>query len=199
MKNTCKLLAFFTLLFLGPFALAQTTDLVKTTKKKPDIDLGIKAGLNFSNYSGTPANYKPTFQYGVFSAIRKGKAGLQLEVLFNQENTAIYHYNKMAYLRVPLLFDYKIYHNLLLQVGPQLSYSLSKDTYFPYGIDYPPYISGVIGLEKRTETKFLFGLRYASSITTAYSFNYYDAVGNIIGKSTGLNNSFEIYVGYQFL
>ncbi len=199
MKNTLILLSLSAILFSTTLTQAQTADKSKTAKKKKQIDLGIKAGINFSQYAASPLNLPATLHIGVFSAIHKGKSGLQFEALFNRLYGSPFYspVDKSIWLGIPVLYEYRILKHLMIQAGPQLTFPLTN----PSQDNNPaqqPYLSGVIGLEIRQWSGIILGARYIFGFTDSYSGTYYDALGNNIGKFGDKLNTFQIYLGYNF-
>lgn len=130
MKKT--LLTLLTILLLGGFANAQ------------HFALGIKAGGNLNKISGE--SFKNGFQFGVhagaFLEYDFGKTiGIQPEVLFNQTNTTTqsqqsdvnsYYQStkdaKLNYLSIPLLLRINVNKLLTINLGPQYSILMNKDS-----------------------------------------------------------------------
>jgi Outer membrane protein beta-barrel domain len=179
------------------------------TKAIPKVDLGIKAGGNFEQLSGSPGDgytwqhaYKPGIVAGVFGGLRKNNIGGQIEVLFN---TAQYPLNsisagsstfKTTKIDVPVLFQYKIIPFIWLQVGPQYSSYISV-TNSSFNGDVKKVFSssdvaGVLGLEAKLPVKLNVGARYLLGLSNV-NHNYQ-------GLSGAWNTrTIQVYVGFRFI
>ncbi|GAB3519276.1 porin family protein [Emticicia fontis] len=113
------------------------------------IQLGIKAGLNYSNiYDSKSDQYDAKGKYGgaagVFLAIPIGRfLGIQPEVMYSQKGYkqsgsvlgANYDFTRTShYLDVPLLLSIKPTSVLTVQVGPQFSYLMRQKTVINTGL-----------------------------------------------------------------
>lgn len=113
------------------------------------IQLGLKAGLNYSNiYDSKSENYdakgKAGFAGGAFLAIPIGRfLGVQPEVMYSQKGYkqsgsvlgSNYDFTRTShYLDVPLLLSIKPTSVLTVQVGPQFSYLMRQKTVLNTGL-----------------------------------------------------------------
>jgi opacity protein-like surface antigen len=116
-----------------------TIYLLSITTKAQDVNVGIKAGSNFTKIDGQSFNdgYKVSFQGGLFMELDfNKKVGIQPEFLYsetkseNAPGTLPYTFQNnnvnLQYLTIPVLFRYKIAKVLVLNVGPQYSFLLNK-------------------------------------------------------------------------
>lgn len=112
------------------------------------LQLGLKAGANFSNIYDTKgqefnADFKVGYAAGAFLAIPIGKyIGIQPEVLFSQKGykssgsflTVAYEYTHTTnYIDVPLLFTIKPSAFITLLAGPQYSFLIKQKDVFKSG------------------------------------------------------------------
>lgn len=154
-------------------------------------DLGIKAGVNFSNFSGDDANgfnVLTGFHAGIFTEVQLLKhLSFQPELLYSKQG-AKYHDTEyeLNYLNVPAVF--KLYFNsgFNIQAGPQFGLLISESDNFN-GYNSKTYDLGVaLGAEFFvTDGLFIQG-RYiygTSSVSSERDI-----------KNTGI----QVSLGYQF-
>ncbi|MBK5214158.1 MAG: PorT family protein [Flavobacteriaceae bacterium] len=161
------------------------------------LDLGVKAGVNFSQISDIDnLSNKTGFQAGVFAGIKFGdKIGIQADVLYSQQG-AEFNASKfdLNYINIPVVLKVYLIKGLNLQVGPQFGFIVKDEVYqINYGgglgkIDAEKSaISGVVG----AGYDFPFGIR----LDTRYSFGFTD----VLGYTKSKNNVFSVALGYSFL
>jgi hypothetical protein len=181
---------------------------IASQAQTPVFDLGIKAGANFEQLSGTPRQqaYEPGVAVGLYLEVRSKKIGVQVEGLINTANYAfkgVDYYNnnypllislRAKYLSIPILFQYKLIRHLWLQVGPQYSHLLSMK-----GMDYikiekvfirPDDVGGVLGLELKLPFRLNMGARYILGFSNVNP-----------GNATGAwhTSSIQAHIGFTFL
>ena len=108
--------------------------------------VGIKAGLNFTNYDiEADFDYKSNtgFHIGAVGHLPLGeKAGLQLEALYSAEqaatdyDTVAFNEVDLDYIEVPLLFTYNLTKGLQIQAGPQFELKVNSEVSLNDGIDF---------------------------------------------------------------
>lgn len=109
-----------------------------------DIKLGFKLGANLSDATGKAfkEGFNFGYQAGIFTELMVTKKyGLQPEILFSESNlkpaenfTDLYTGQtavgltkiKLQYLNIPILFNYKPFPLLALQLGPQFGILMSQ-------------------------------------------------------------------------
>ncbi|MDC1325478.1 PorT family protein [Ulvibacter sp.] len=174
--------------------------LVTATSFAQGIDLGIKAGINFSNLSDVEAgpSNKSGFQAGVFAGLKfNDKLGLQADLLFSQQGAEFDGGAfDLTYVNVPIVLKYKLFKGLNIQAGPQFGFIVDdniKELTFGQEEAETADISGVVGLGY----DLLFGLR----IDGRYHFGLTDVFKNSDGSDSkgGKNTVVSIAVGFSFL
>src|SRR5690554_4565202 len=136
-----KLIVAVITLFLGTTAFAQ------------EIDLGIKAGVNFANISDVNVDLssRTGFQAGIFAGIKfTDKVGVQADLLYSQQG-AEFDAGKfdLSYVNVPVVLKYYVVQGLNLQAGPQFGFivddKISLDVFGDIADAEKADISGVVG------------------------------------------------------
>lgn len=170
---------------------------IGTTAFSQELDLGIKAGVNFSQISDIDnLSNKTGFQAGVFAGIKfTDRIGIQADVLYSQQG-AEFDAGKfdLNYVNIPIVAKIYLIKGLNIQVGPQFGFIVKDEVYqISYGggtgkVDAEKSdISGVVG----AGLDLPFGIR----VDTRYSFGFTDA----LGYTESRNNVFSIALGYSFL
>jgi len=102
------------------------------------FQFGVKAGVNFSSISTDISNYEPSstsdFHAGVFAEFKLPKISIQPELLYSRQGAKISSdapFSKLNYnyLNVPIIVKYYLIDGLNLQVGPQLGFLTTAETY----------------------------------------------------------------------
>ncbi|PVW15687.1 porin family protein [Marixanthomonas spongiae] len=170
-----------------------------TTTQAQNIDLGIKAGVNFANVSDvSDFDSKTGFVAGAFVGFKlSDNLGLQADLLYSQQG-AEFDAGKFDfdYINVPIIAKIYLMKGLNLQVGPQFGFVVDKKTEFDL-IDFselPDFedsdVSGVIG----AGYDFPLGIR----VDARYNFGFND-LGKDDAFEVGKNRVFTISLGYSFL
>jgi hypothetical protein len=170
---------------------------IGTMSFSQELDLGVKAGVNFSQISDIDnLSSKTGFQAGVFAGIKfTDKIGIQADVLYSQQG-AEFDAGKfdLNYVNIPIVAKIYIIKGLNLQAGPQFGFIVKDEVYQPgnggglFKEDAEKSdISGVVGAGYDLP----FGLR----LDARYSFGFTDALGYTDSK----NNVFSVALGYSFL
>jgi hypothetical protein len=103
------------------------------------MEVGAKAGLNIAGLglssdgklAGVNYNGRVGFHLGAYGSIRKGKLGVQPEIVYSQQgqtyNTPNYHglRTNLGYINVPIMFKYYPVGGLSVQVGPQFGFLIA--------------------------------------------------------------------------
>jgi len=104
------------------------------------FQLGIKGGVNISNFSGSGSasdvKKKALVGFhagGMINLMFGSNASIQPEVLFSSqgakyENAGEEQNFKVSYLTVPVLFKYRFNGGFYLEAGPQVGFKLSDNT-----------------------------------------------------------------------
>jgi hypothetical protein len=180
-----KLIVGVLMLFIGTAAISQ------------ELDLGVKAGVNFANISDVDnLSSKTGFQAGIFAGIKfTDKVGVQADVLYSQQG-AEFDFGKfdVNYINIPIVLKYYLVQGLNVQAGPQFGFVLDDDIYNDsFGVHSVEEnaeksdVSAVVG----AGYDFPFGIR----LDARYNFGFTDVLKE--GKSK--NNVFSVALGYSFL
>lgn len=119
-----KLISTVIILFIGVNSFSQ------------EIDLGIKAGINFTNIWGLEQlnlEYSEGIVVGVFAGIKfSDRIGLQADVLYSEQGAKFTNSTgkfDLNYINVPVVFKYYLVDDqpLYLQVGPQFGFLMKDD------------------------------------------------------------------------
>ena len=140
MKNASLFLVF---IFISSFGFSQ------------EVDLGIKAGANFSSITDTDGlSNKTGFLAGVFVGAKFGdKIGIQADLLYSQQGAEFDVGSfDLTYVNVPVVLKYYLFKGLNIQAGPQFGFIVDDDiTGVPGNIQNDAKaesfdLSGVVGL-----------------------------------------------------
>lgn len=170
-----------------------------------ELDLGLKAGANFSNFSdakGLDMSSKTGFQIGAFAAIRMGNIAIQPELLYSQQG-AKFKAKKvdLNYVNVPVMLKYYIFNGLNVQVGPQFGFVVDDNIGKVFGgisegVKSQKFdLSGLVGvgfdlpLGIRLDGRYNFGLSKAIKAQSEI---------DMVDPSVK-NNVFTLSLGYSFL
>src|SRR5690554_6539139 len=96
-----------------------------TTAFSQGIDLGIKAGANFSNFAdATGFSNKTGFQAGIFGGVKfSGNVGIQADILYSQQGAEFRGKDfELNYVNVPVVVKYYVFRGLNIQAGPQFGF-----------------------------------------------------------------------------
>lgn len=116
---------FFTALFIVSLTLNSSAQSIK---------FGIKAGVNYSNFTGSEINTDAltSFHAGLFTEIKIFKYfGLQPELLYSTQGATLNGLgvqikNELGYISVPVLAKFYLNDDFSLEVGPQASFLLNE-------------------------------------------------------------------------
>jgi len=180
MKN---LIAAVIILFFGNTAISQ------------EIDLGVKAGVNFATITDIDnLSSKTGFQAGVFAGIKfNDRIGVQADILYSQQGAKVDVAKfDLNYVNVSVVLKVYLFKGLNIQAGPQFGFII-KDEVYKIGnggvkTDVEKSdVSGVVG----AGLDLPFGIR----VDARYNFGFNDVLGSTDGK----NSVTSIAVGYSFL
>src|SRR5690606_7624763 len=175
---------------------AVITIFIGTTAFSQEIDLGIKAGANFSNITDASGlSSKTGFQAGIFAGIKfSDKVGIQADLLYSQQG-AEFDAGKfdLSYVNVPVVLKYYLVQGLNIQAGPQFGFivddKISLDIFGDIADAEKADVSGIVG----AGYDFPFGIR----LDARYNFGLTDVSKDVDGNNK--NNVFSLAVGYSFL
>jgi len=166
---------------------------VGTTAFSQSIDLGIKAGANFSTLSDASGlSNKTGLQAGVFGGVKfSDKFGIQADILYSQQgaDTDLGKFD-LNYVNVPVVVKYYLFHGLNLQAGPQFGFVVDDNISKVFGEIVKAEksdVSGIVG----AGYDFPFGIR----VDARYNFGFTD----VIEGSDGKNSVYSVALGYSFL
>ena len=176
--------------------------------QSPDIKLGAKGGVNFSNITNSDMDSKTGFHLGVLAEMFLNEQfSLQPEILYSTQGAELKadhlttKYN-LEYLSVPVMAKYYLADGFNLQVGPQFSF-LSKAE--AKG-EIEGLGSGTIDVKDNTESFDFgvnFGVGYAFAAGVFVDARYNLGLSKINKESLsdvddGKNSVFQISLGYKF-
>ncbi len=176
---------------------AVITLFIGTTAISQEIDLGIKAGANFSNITDASGlSNKTGFQAGIFAGIKfTDKVGLQADLLYSQQGAEFDAGDfDLTYVNVPVVLKYYLVQGLNVQAGPQFGFIVNDDLkgVIVEGEDYNAEksdISGVVG----AGYDFPFGVR----LDARYNFGLTEFPK--MWREESKNSVFSVALGYSFL
>ena len=168
------------------------------------LQLGLKAGANFSNFTG--GDFKNvekealTRPYaGAYVRWRfANNLGLQPELLFSEQGAKLKSGTqefdaKVSYLNIPIMVQYH-FGNIYLEVGPQVGFKLDEDA--------PDSISG--DFAKSSDVAIALGLGYETKMGLGINARYtmgLSSVGNTDSpdySSDFKNGVFQVGLFYTF-
>jgi hypothetical protein len=176
---------------------AVITLFIGTTAFSQEIDLGVKAGVNFSKISDVDnLSNKTGFQAGVFAGIKfTDKVGIQADVLYSQQG-AEFDFGKfdVNYVNIPIVLKYYLVQGLNVQAGPQFGFVLDDDIY-----DDSFGVHSVEGNAEKSDVSAVVGAGYdfpfGIRVDARYNFGFTDVLKDEKSK----NNVFSLALGYSFL
>lgn len=174
----------------------------------PDVKLGAKGGVNFSNITSSDMDSKTGFHIGVLAEMfLSEKFSIQPEILYSTQGAELKgdytsaKYN-LEYVSVPVMAKYHLVDGLNIQVGPQFSF-LSKAE--AKG-EIDGFGSGTVDIKDSTES-FDFGVNFGIGYEFAAGV-FVDARYNLglskVNKESlpniddGKNSVFQVSLGYKF-
>lgn len=103
-------------------------------QKNELLQLGLKAGINYANYTGSDVNTDAitNFHAGLVLEIKVLKNfSFQPELLYSTQGAEVDNLgeqfkNELGYISIPVLAKFNLNDNLSLELGPQASFLLSE-------------------------------------------------------------------------
>ena len=185
--------------------------LPKGSSAQLKIEIGGKAGLNFAGLglssdgklAGVNYNSRTGFHLGAYGLIRKGKLGIQPEIVFSQQgqtyNTQNYSglRSHLNYINVPIIFKYYPTGGLSLQVGPQFGFLMAAKgdvvqiSYSSQGpsLGQPTLNQDLKGYLNSTDFSIAFGAGIDLPVGLNFTFRYNYGVSNINKYPGGANET----------
>lgn len=109
---------------------------LSATSHAQELNFGIKAGANFSNYTGNVQQFTAenitNFHAGAHAEFRFSKISLQPELMYSTQGARLFDdvqqfENRLGYLAIPVMVRIYLIPNFLsLDVGPQASFLLNE-------------------------------------------------------------------------
>ena len=174
-------------------------------KVVPKFTLGIKVGANMQQISGNLSDNKFNGGVlgGIFLGVTKKKIGVQLEGLvksakieYKPTPTSLTNATiKTVSLDVPVLFEYKLFWRLWLQVGPQFTTMISakqSSTDVMKQFNTTDF-AGVAGLQVTLPARLTFDARYILGVTNINK----ESVSGVTGAWN--NRCIQVALGFRFL
>lgn len=161
-----------------------------------ELDLGIKAGVNFSNISDAQGlNNKTGFQAGVFAGIKfNDNFGVQADILYSQQG-AEFDAGKfdLTYVNVPIVLKIYVIKGLNLQAGPQFGFLVKDEVRFDL-IDFAGELDN-----DTTDISAIAGAGYDLPFGLRVDARYNFGLKDVNNKVEGKNQVISLAVGYSFL
>lgn len=203
------------------FAVLMSFPVFAQKQERLSIDLGLKAGANFSMINGKywENGYKANFLGGAFLGINVGKLGGQIEGVFSQGTYATgedFHdfygdfYNNIGdslkqgsfrvnYLSIPVLLNIRLFPRATIQIGPQYSGIVSvtdKDRLLKDAGDLfkSGSFDGVLGIWLNLPARINVGARYIIGFSDINNID-----GNSVQKidDAWKKRSLQVHIGYS--
>lgn len=169
--------------------------------KAQNIDLGIKAGVNFATISDvTDAESKTGFVVGAFAGFKLGeKFGVQADLLYSQQGAKFDAGDiDLSYVNVPVVAKYFVTDKFNIQLGPQFGFVVDDNISKVLGDIAEAEktdVTGVVGVGLHLPFGLRADARYNFGLTDILKSNNSDV--NI--TEPGKNSVITIALGYSFL
>lgn len=200
------------------YLLAVTALFLAGMQTNAQIGVGVKAGLNFANVTGsasfTPENRTGFMFGGYFSPKSTKTIGFRTELLFSRQGydykTATNTGNvNLDYLLMPQLLVLNFGKSISLQAGGQIAFLLNAKadssgtgTSSPYGqiADYMNRVDYgfVVGAEIAPVKGLIIGARYNKSLGELYKSVTYSGGTINFADPDFKNNVVQVYAGWRF-
>ncbi len=168
--------------------------------KAQDIDVGLKAGVNFAQLSGNTTNGldgRTGFHAGgliIFELI--DYLGVQGEVVYSQQGyteviEGMEATGKLDYINIPVLVNFEAADGLSIQGGPQVGFNVSNTVELTNGDDTE------IDL-RSADISAVAGLQYIAPLGLMVQARYNFGLTDIISDVDAHNSVFSLSVGWIF-
>lgn len=158
-----------------------------TVGQAQEITFGMKAGVNFSNFTVNEGSFDGRTGFYVGALVDWSFSEtfhLQPEVLFSQEGASD---ASLSYIRIPIMAKYYIMEGLSLLTGPSIAFKIAAEDDF------------VDEITKSMDIGFGIGAAYEMPMGLFFDARYNIGVANISELGGDIKNSnFQIGVGYRF-
>ncbi len=142
-------------------------------QKSEFMKLGLKAGINYANYSGSEVNTDAitNFHAGLILEIKVFKNfSLQPELLYSTQGAEINDLgtqfkNELGYISIPVAAKFYLSDNLSMELGPQASFLLSERNEVQAGDSNTFDFAVVGGLSYKLGKHFFIQGRYGLGLT----------------------------------
>lgn len=156
------------------------------TANAQDIKFGVKAGANFSNFSGDADTDGLTSFYigGLADFAVSEKFHVQPELLYSMEGAKD---AEMSFLRIPIMAKYYVAEGFNLQAGPSIGFKMSAD-------------DGLDEVTKSMDFGLGLGAAYELPIGVFFDARYNLGLSNIsdVDGFDVKTTNFQVGVGYRF-
>jgi Outer membrane protein beta-barrel domain len=177
----------------------------QSSKREEGIKLGIKGGLNVSNFMGDIEDnaIRTSIHIGLVSeVIVNDNFSVQPELLYSGQGYTYdgsipgYSRSKYNYILLPVLAKYYVAHNVSVEAGPQVGFLLSSknktsDANTKIGDQNPVDFSVDLGAGYELKTGVFFQLRYNLGLTNVNNASSSDALNYT-------NSVFQASIGILF-
>ncbi|TRW24705.1 PorT family protein [Flavobacterium zepuense] len=189
------------------------------TAKAQETKLGVKAGVNFANFTGDVEGSKSRtgFNAGFVAEFKLSENfSIQPELLYSQQGTRfeesgsvsgisyrLEEKGKFDYLALPVVAKYYIIEGLSLHAGPQVSYLLKADVESTGSASTGESYSETLDLKdysNKVDFALVGGAGYDLPIGVFFEARYVAGISKIgkDGDSKVRNGVFQLSVGYKF-
>lgn len=161
-----------------------------------EIDLGIKAGANFSTITDASGlDNKTGFQAGVFAGLKfSDNVGIQADLLYSQQGAKFDLGDfDLTYVNIPVVLKFYVAQGFNLQAGPQFGFIVDDKIRTVIGD-----IEGQIDAEK-TDVSGIVGAGYDFPFGIRLDARYNFGLTDVVKDGNGKNSVFSVALGYSFL
>ena len=163
-----------------------------------DVDFGLKAGLNISNFTGGDADRNSLIGFhigGIAEVKLNDKFSIQPELLYSQQGSEANDEVKVKvdYLAIPVMAKYYLSEKFSVEVGPQMSFLIN---------DKAEYNDSSIPDAETDAASFDFGLNagvgfnITDNLFAQARYNY--GITTVVENPDIKNSVFQLSLGYKF-
>ncbi len=162
-----------------------------------DLKFGVKAGVNFSNFTGddVESDGGTGFYVGGLLDLPVGASfHIQPEVLYSMEGG---DGSSLSFLRIPIMAKYYVTESINVQAGPSLGFKVAAEDDFTDEITKSMDVGLGFGLAYEMYSGLFLDLRYTLGLTNIgdeQGLQDWGGTGNEEIKTT----NFQIGLGYRF-
>lgn len=157
--------------------------------------LGIKGGMNFSNFNIDDASSRTGYHFGAFAHVPISKnIGIQPEVLFSSQGAEVLDTKvNLKYVNVPILLRLKLIEIINVHFGPQFGFATKAES------DGDDILDNI----KDSDFSLVFGaglnLPLGLEAGARYNLGVSDINDSGIAFEDAKNRVFQIYVAWRLL